>query len=156
MKDGVERSRTKVFPILRPYRLTGDCKGGIRFVATNSGVDFFFGSSRICGKMHLDGNQTILVWHALASKRPYIRNMGPELEALVTFVAPHKSAMNLFPINRPSCSLCPSWLKINEFYHEGHKEHEYTPSPKFVAIRTIFITPAITALGPNPLTFSTS
>ncbi len=52
------------------------------------------GSSRICGKRHLDGNQTILVWHALASKRPHIHDMRPELEALVTITAPHKSAMN--------------------------------------------------------------
>ena len=44
--------------------------------------------------MHVDGSQTILVWHALASRRRHIRNMGPELEALVTIAAPHKSAMN--------------------------------------------------------------
>ncbi len=52
------------------------------------------GSSRICGKRRIYGNQTILVWHASASKRRHIRDMGPELEALVTFIAPHKSAMN--------------------------------------------------------------
>ncbi len=43
-----------------------------------------------------DGNQTILVWHALASKQRHMRDKGPELEALVTFAAPHKSAMNRF------------------------------------------------------------
>ena len=52
------------------------------------------GSSRICGKRNVDGNQTILVWHAFVSKRRHIRDMGPELEALVTFFGPHKSAMN--------------------------------------------------------------
>ena len=46
------------------------------------------------GKRHVDGNQTILVWHALVSKLRNIRDKGPELEALVTFSAPHKSAMN--------------------------------------------------------------
>ena len=44
--------------------------------------------------MRVDGNQTILVWHALASGRRHIRDMGPELEALVTIAAPHKYAMN--------------------------------------------------------------
>ncbi len=44
--------------------------------------------------MRVDGNQTILVWHALASKLRHIRDMGPKLEALVTFAAPRKSAMN--------------------------------------------------------------
>ncbi len=53
-----------------------------------------FGSSRICGKRHVDGNQTILVWHALVSKRRHIRDMGPEQEALVAFSALHKSALN--------------------------------------------------------------
>ncbi len=52
------------------------------------------GSLRIYGKRHVDGNQTILVWHVSASKRRHIRDMGPELEALVTFSAAHKSAMN--------------------------------------------------------------
>ena len=52
------------------------------------------GSSRICGKKRVEGNQTILVWHALATKWRHARNMGPELEALVTFTVPHKSAMN--------------------------------------------------------------
>ncbi len=52
------------------------------------------GSTPICGKRRVDGNQTILVWRALASKRRHIRDMGPELEALVTFAALHKSAMN--------------------------------------------------------------
>ena len=46
--------------------------------------------------MRVDSNQTILVWHALASGRRHIRDMGPELEALVTSTAPHKSAMNHF------------------------------------------------------------
>ena len=46
--------------------------------------------------MVTNGNQTILVWYALASGRRHIRDMGPELEALVTIAAPHKSAMNLF------------------------------------------------------------
>ena len=32
----------------------------------------------------------------MASKRRYTRDLGPELEALVTFTAPHKSAMNPF------------------------------------------------------------
>ena len=45
--------------------------------------------------MLVDGSQTILVWHALASGRRHIPDMGPELEALVTIDAPHKSAMNL-------------------------------------------------------------
>ena len=54
----------------------------------------FDGSSRICGKMRVDGNQTILVWHALVSRQRHIRDLGPELEALVTFAAPRKSAMN--------------------------------------------------------------
>ena len=53
------------------------------------------GSSKICGKRRVDGNQTILVWPALASKRRHIRDTGPELEALVTFTTPRKSAMNL-------------------------------------------------------------
>ncbi len=44
--------------------------------------------------MGVDGNQTILVWSDLPSKRWHIRDMGPELEALVTFTTPHKSAMN--------------------------------------------------------------
>ncbi len=52
------------------------------------------GSWRICGKRRVDGNQTILVWNALASERRHLRDVGPELEALVTFTAPHKSAMN--------------------------------------------------------------
>ena len=46
------------------------------------------------GKRRVDGNQTILVWNALASRRRHIRDTGPELEALVTFTAPYKSAMN--------------------------------------------------------------
>ena len=54
------------------------------------------GSSRICGKMRVDGNQTILVWHALASGWRHIRDMGPELEALATIAAHRKSAMNPF------------------------------------------------------------
>ena len=45
--------------------------------------------------MRVDGNQTILVWHALSSGRRHIRDLGPELEALVTLAAPRKSAMNL-------------------------------------------------------------
>ena len=53
-----------------------------------------FGSSRICGKRRVDGNQTILVWRTLASKRHHTRDIGPELEALVTFTAPHNSGMN--------------------------------------------------------------
>ena len=53
-----------------------------------------FGSLRICGKMRVDGSQTILVWHALASGRRHIRDVGPELEALVTIAASHNSAMN--------------------------------------------------------------
>ena len=53
-----------------------------------------FGSSRICEKRRVDGNQTILVWHALASEQRPLLYVGPELEALVTFTAPHKSAMN--------------------------------------------------------------
>ena len=53
------------------------------------------GSSRICGKRRIEGNQTILVWHALAYDRRHIRDMGPELEALVTFADSHKSTMNL-------------------------------------------------------------
>ena len=53
------------------------------------------GSSRICDKRHVDGNQTILVWATLASKRRHIRDTGPELEALVTFATPRKSAMDL-------------------------------------------------------------
>ena len=44
--------------------------------------------------MRVDGNQTILVWHALASGRRHIRDMGPELEALVTITVRHKSAMD--------------------------------------------------------------
>ena len=52
------------------------------------------GASRIDGKRRTDGNQTILVWHALASRLRRIRNMGPELEAPVAFTAPHKHAMN--------------------------------------------------------------
>ena len=52
------------------------------------------GSSMICGKRGVDGNQTIRVWHALASKPGHIHDIGPELEALVTFTAPRKSAMN--------------------------------------------------------------
>ncbi len=46
------------------------------------------------GKRRVDCDQTILVWHVLAFKRRHIRDMGPELEALVTFTAPRKSAMN--------------------------------------------------------------
>ena len=52
------------------------------------------GSSRIRGKRRVEGNQTILVWHASASNGRHIRDMKPELEALVTLTAPHKSAMN--------------------------------------------------------------
>ena len=55
------------------------------------------GSSRICAKRRVEGNQTILVWHVSDSKRLHIRDMGPELEALVTFSDPHKSAMNQKP-----------------------------------------------------------
>ena len=64
----------------------------------------FAGSSRICGKMRVDGNQTILVWHALASGRRHVRDMGPELEALVTIAAPHKSAMSqpFFTLDSPT------------------------------------------------------
>ncbi len=51
--------------------------------------------------MRADGNQTILVWPSLASKRWHIRDMGPELEALVTFTTSHKSAMNLFFLDFP-------------------------------------------------------
>ena len=60
------------------------------------------GSSRICGKRCVDGNQTILVWHALSSLRRHIRDLGPELEALVTFTAPHKSAMNREKVDLPA------------------------------------------------------
>ena len=55
--------------------------------------------------MRVDGNQTILVWHALASGRRHIRDMGPELEALVTIAAPRKSAMN----RKDSAVLLVSW-----------------------------------------------
>ena len=46
------------------------------------------------------GNQTILVWHALASKRRHIRDLGPELEALVTYTVSHESAMNRVRLKR--------------------------------------------------------
>ncbi len=52
------------------------------------------GSSRICGKRRVEGNQTILVWHALVSKRWHISDVRTELEALATFTALRKSAMN--------------------------------------------------------------
>ena len=55
------------------------------------------GSSRICGKTRLEGNQTILVWLGLAPRGLNIYGFGPELEALVTFTAPRKSAMNMIP-----------------------------------------------------------
>ncbi len=41
-----------------------------------------------------DGNQTILVWHALAPEQWHIRNTGPELEALASCSAPRKTEMN--------------------------------------------------------------
>ncbi len=46
------------------------------------------GSLPICGKRRVEGNQTILVWIALASKRRHILATRPELEALVAFAAP--------------------------------------------------------------------
>ena len=72
-------------------------------------------------RRRLQGNQTILVWHALVSKRRHIRDMGPELEALVAFSAPHKSAMNhsLLPQPRQTrmvwlpWSLQPVWRGIS-------------------------------------------
>ena len=73
-----------------------DCSSFRLIGSPSPAPSVFFGSSRICGKRCVDGNQTILVWHALASWRRHIRDLGPELEALVTFTAPHKSAMNLF------------------------------------------------------------
>ncbi len=54
-------------------------------------------SSQICGKTRLEGNQTILVWLGLAPRGLNIYGFGPELEALVTFTAPCKSAMNMIP-----------------------------------------------------------
>ena len=78
-----------------PYLLLGWDPGG-RQVPSGTAERFFadFGSSRIRGKRRVEGNQTILVWHASASNGRHIRDMRPELEALVTLTAPHKSGMN--------------------------------------------------------------
>ncbi len=94
----------------------------------------FFGSSRICGKRRVYGNQTILVWHASASKRRHIPDMEPELEALVTFIAPHKSAMKHFFFQM---QLEGTRLKqpASETRHENPLNPTYACSPKSVVIR---------------------
>ena len=53
------------------------------------------GSSRNCVKRCQDGNQSIPVWLDLLTMLRHTRDMGPELEALVTFTAPRKSTVNL-------------------------------------------------------------
>ncbi len=74
----------------------------------NSMIKFFWFIADLW-KSCVDGNQTILVWLDSTSKRRHIRDMGPELEALVTFAASHKSAMNSFFHHSPE-SFEWAWL----------------------------------------------
>ena len=60
----------------------------------------FFGSSRICGKRRLDGNQTILVWGVLASTMvAYSRHRARAGSSGYRFPFPSKGgpAMHIFP-----------------------------------------------------------
>ena len=77
-------------------RFAWECiPGHFASVSRRAAADFKTAHRRFVGKKRVEGNQTILVWHVSDSKRLHFRDMGPELEALVTFSVPHKSAMSL-------------------------------------------------------------
>ncbi len=103
------------------------------------------GSSRICGKRRVYGNQPILVWHASTSKRRHICDMGPELEALVTFIAPHKSAINQTNL------ACSRWERqASETQRNTPLNPTCAQSPKSATIRRKHALACLRRLALNP------